>query len=67
MASDDIKPTQPSVRVFDIKFHKTSPIDKKGKKSCIGDWNICPKTMPIVPIITPMLTVNQNGPKTERR
>jgi hypothetical protein len=64
--SAPIKPEQPSVRTEEMKPHRINPIDRNGKKSVIGVLKIPPNTKPIVPIITPILMVNQNGPNEER-
>ena len=67
MPSALMKPIAPSVMTEAMNVQRIMPIVRKGRNSCIGVWKIWPNTMPMVPIMTPMLSVIQNGPSAERR
>ena len=62
-----INPAQPSFTTVVKKDQRIIPLARNGKNSSKDVLKMEPKTIPMVPIITPILIVNQKGPNAERR
>jgi hypothetical protein len=65
--SAEIRPTQLSASVVDIKPQMIRPAHRYGRKSCIGLRNNVPKITPIAAMSTAILMESQKAPTFDLR